>query len=182
MTRGQRLKALWSRIDAYVWNVLVMVIVAAASAGLVNWFNAHERVVLMDQFPVVRSEERAACTREFAAKMDGLTALNKQQGAASLDIKRQSEATLATLQALQIWLSRRATVNDQQAASMLKQSRAAAVAAATAAQKTDAVEQQVNVAVVKANDAANTAKAVDKKLETATRPALPAKPWIGNQR
>ncbi|AMM14259.1 hypothetical protein AX768_09275 [Burkholderia sp. PAMC 28687] len=189
MTRGQRLKAFWHRYDLYVGNALLVAISLAVGAGLMNWFNARERSVLIDRFPVVRAEERAACTREFSAQISGLQAtgsardeLMQQVKGDMTDIKTLMKTTNELAAYTLRFLGDRAKVNDQRTTAMLKQTKEAAQAATVAAQKTEAVEQKVNVVAGEAHEAANTAKAVDKKLETATRPALPAKPWIGNQR
>jgi len=150
---------------------------------------ADERTELIRHFPVVRSEERAACMREYSAQIDGLKATaaarderDKQTAADVADMKSLMKTTNDLAAYTLRFLGDRARVNDEHTAAMLKQTREAA-AAATAAQKTTVqVEQKVNVAAVKADEAASTAKAVDKKLDTATHPALPAKPWAGSYR
>ena len=152
-----------------------------------NW--QAERTAYVKAMPVVRAEERAACMREYSAQIDGLKAtaaardaLDRQTAADVADMKSLMKTTNDLAAYTLRFLGDRARVNDQQSAAMLKQTREAA-AAATAAQKTTAqVEQKVNVAAVKADEAASTAKAVDKKLDTAPRPALPAKPWSGGYR
>lgn len=189
MTRGQRLKAFWHRYDLYVGNVLLVVISLAVGAGLMNWFNSSERSVLIERFPVVRAEERAACTREFSAQIAGLQATGAvrdqlvQQLTADMGdikglIKTNNELSAYTLR----FLGDRAKHNDQVNAAVLKQTKVAADAATDAKQTAQASDQKLNVVAVEARDAKQTAQAVGKQLETATRPALPAKPWIGNNR
>jgi uncharacterized iron-regulated protein len=138
--------------------------------------------VLIDRFPKVRAEERAACTREFTAQINGLTALNEQGRQALDDIRAQMEDTHDVVAYTLRFLGDRARLTDARQAALIKQTRQAAAAATIAAQKTEAVEQKVTVATAKAVEAASTAKAVDKKLDTAVRPPLPPQPWIGNRR
>lgn len=148
-----------------------------------------ERATLMKGFPVARAEERAACMREYSTQIAGLKAIAEardaqatQTAADVADMKSLMKTTNELAAYTLRFMGDRARVNDQQSAVMLKQTHEAVVAA-TAAQKTTVqVEQKVNVAAVKADEAASTAKAVDKKLDTATRPALPAKPWSGGYR
>lgn len=187
MTRSQRLKSLWTQIDSYVWNILVMLVVAATSAGLMNWFNSHQRAVLLDRFPIVREQERKSCEKEFAAKTESL---QKQLDAASArlgdfgDIKKlvqdSHDVNTRTLQ----FMNDRAKVADRNAATQLKETKVAAAAAVDAKQKTEQVGAKVEVAVAKADEAASAVKQVDKKLETAVHPtaAVPPTPWIGNRR
>jgi len=184
MTRSQRLKALWTRIDSYVWNILVMLVVAATSAGLMNWFNSHQRAVLLDRFPIVRAQERLSCEKEYAAQITGLRALAAERDKREAD---QSKA-MADLHELTAYILRflgdRARVADRNAAVQLKEAKAAAAAAVDAKQKTEQVSAKVEVAVAKADEAASAVKQVDKKLETAVHPtaAVPPTPWIGNRR
>lgn len=56
-------KAPWYRIDIYVGCLLIIVASAAARAAGMNWFDARERMTLLERFPVKCAEERAACTR-----------------------------------------------------------------------------------------------------------------------
>jgi len=150
---------------------------------------AAERAAYIKGVPVARAEERAACMREYTAQIDGLKAtaaardaLDKQTAADVADMKSLMKTTNDLAAYTLRFLGDRARVNDAQSAAMLKQAREAAVAA-TAAQKTTVqVEQKVNVAAVKADEAASTAKAVDKKLDSATHAPLPAKPWAGSYR
>jgi trans-2-enoyl-CoA reductase len=144
--------------------------------------DSDERAVLIDRFPKVRAEERAACTREFTAQINGLTALNEQGRQALDDIRAQMEDTHDVVAYTLRFLGDRARLTDARQAALIKQTRQAAAAATIAAQKTEAVEQKVTVATAKAVEAASTAKAVDKKLDTAVRPPLPPQPWIGNRR
>jgi hypothetical protein len=189
MTKGERLKAVWHRVDLYVGNVLLVVIVAAVSALLMNWFNSHERSVLIDRFPVVRAEERAACTREFSAKLDtaqatatGAAALQKQTAADMTDLKALMKTTNDLVAYTLRFLGDRAKHADQVNATVLKQTKVAAEAAVDAKQTAKESDQKLSAVAVEAHDAKQTATAVGKQLETATRPPLPAKPWIGNQR
>jgi hypothetical protein len=144
--------------------------------------DAEERANLVARFPIVKEQERAACTREFTAKVDGLERVNKQ-ATDDLAAMKQSIGDTNQIVAYTLrWLGDRAKLNDARQAVIIKQAREAAVAANAAAQKTEVVEQKVNVATAKAVEAASTAKAVDKKLETAVQPPQPAQPWIGNRR
>jgi hypothetical protein len=170
MTRFERLARLWYRISAFVGIFLLLVSAFAAGCALMYWLDKGERMQLVQRFPAVRAEERAACVREFTARLDGVA-----------DLKSQMETTNKLAQATLQFLGDRARINDKRAAVMLQQSRAAAAAATAAAQRTEQVDQKVSVAVVKADEAASTAKAVDKKLDTATHPPLPAKPWAGSR-
>jgi hypothetical protein len=188
---GESLKATWFRIDIYVGCFLVIVASAAAGAAVMNWFNARERITLIERFPVVRAEERAACTREFSAQIDGLKRLNEQGAQALVALQSQMNDTHNVVAYTLRFLGDRAKISDARTAAMLKQARAAAVAANTAAEKTEAVaqktevvEQKVTVAATKADEAASTAKATEKKLDTATHPTavVPSTPWAGNRR
>jgi hypothetical protein len=147
---------------------------------------ADERSALMKRFPVVRAEERAACTREYSAQIDGLKATaaardarDEQTASDVADMKTLMKTTNDLAAYTLRFLGDRARVNDARTATMLKQTREAVVAATAAQQTTVQVEKKVNVAAVKADEAASTAKAVDRKLDTATHPALPSKPWAG---
>lgn len=168
-------------------KLLVAVAMLAAVAGFIGaqWqqrVDSNERTVLLDRFPKVRAEERAACTREFAAKVEGLERVN-QRGADDLAAMKQSiDATNQIVAYTLRFLGDRARLTDARQAALIKQARAAAVAANVAAQKTEAVEQKVNVATAKATEAASTAKAVDKKLDTAVQPPKSPQPWAGNRR
>lgn len=157
------------------------------SAERADW--AAERAGYIKSVPVARAEERAACMREYTAQIDGMKAtaaardaLDRQTAADVADMKSLMKTTNDLAAYTLRFLGDRARVNDAQSAAMLKQAREAAVAA-TAAQKTTVqVEQKVNVAAVKADEAASTAKAVDRKLDSATHAPLPAKPWAGSYR
>jgi hypothetical protein len=168
-------------------KLLVAVALIAAVAGFIGaqWqqrVDADERAVLIDRFPKVRAEERAACTREFTAQVDGLKAVN-ERGAVDLAAMKQSIADTNQIVAYTLrFLGDRARLTDARQTALIKQARQAAVAASVAAQKTEVVEQKVNVATAKAAEAASTAKAVDKKLDTAVQPPKPALPWAGNRR
>lgn len=189
MTGGQRLKTFWNRYDLYVGNVLLVVTSLGVGAGVMNWLNSHERSVLIDRFPIVRAEERAACTREFSAQLTsvrnaaaGSAALAKQTADDMTDLKALMKTTNDLAAYTLRFLGDRAKHADQVNATVLKQTKVAAEAAVDAKQTAQAADQKLNVVAGEAHDAKQTAQAVDKKLETATRPALPAKPWIGNQR
>lgn len=181
---GESLKATWFRIDIYVGCFLVVVASALAGAAGMNWFNARERMTLIERFPVVRAEERAACTREFTAQINGLKQLNEQGAQALIDLKAQMSDTHEVVAYTLRFLGDRARVTDARTAAMLKQTRQAAAAASVAAAKTEVVEQKVAVAASKADEAASTAKATEKKLDTATHPTavVPSTPWAGNRR
>ncbi|QGZ56766.1 hypothetical protein [Paraburkholderia acidiphila] len=180
MTKGQRLKALWHRIDIFVLFAMIVLLAMAAGAAVMNWINQRERMQLVDRFPLVRSEEREACVREFQGKIEDLTRLN-QHDAAALDELRTQMADTHELAAYTLrFLGDRARITDARTAAMLKQAREAAQAATAAQQTSVQVERKVTDAATKAGEAASTAQDVSRKLETAVRPPLPAKPWIGN--
>lgn len=170
MTRVERLGNFWHRVSGFIGIFLLLVAAFASGCALMYWLDKSERMQLVQRFPIVRAEERAACVREFTARLDSVA-----------DLKKQMQYTNELAQATLRFLGDRARINDEHTAAMLKQARAAAAAATTAAQRTEQVDQKVSVAVVKADEAASTAKAVDKKLDTATHPPLPAKPWIGTR-
>lgn len=179
MTKSEHIKAVWHRVDLYVINVLVVLLAGAVGAAIMNWLNSIERMQLIDRFPTVRAEERASCVREFKGKIDDLTRLN-EQGARSLeDLRTQMSDTHEITAYMLRYLGDRAKVTDARTAAMLKQTRAAAAAANAAQQTSVQVEQKVAVAASKAGEAASTAQAVSKKLDTAVHPPQPAKPWAG---
>ncbi|BCF88657.1 hypothetical protein [Paraburkholderia largidicola] len=186
MTKGEHIKAVWFRVDLYIINVLVVLLAGAVGAAIMNWMNSAERTLLVARFPVVRAEERAACTREFSSQINGLKStlaareeMDKRTAADVADMKTLMQTTNELAAYTLRFLGDRARVNDQRTAAMLKQTKEAA-AAASAAQKTTAtVEQKVTDVAVKTDEAASTVQAVSKKLDTAVRPALPAKPWAG---
>ncbi|MEX3967254.1 hypothetical protein AB4Y42_34355 [Paraburkholderia sp. EG286B] len=180
MTKGQRLKAFWHRIDIFVLFAMVVLLAMAAGASVMNWVNQRERMQLVDRMPLVRSEEREACVREFKGRIDDLTKMNQHDAAALDDLRNQMADTRELAAYTLRFLGDRARISDATTAAMLKQARQAA-AAATAAQQTSAqVEKKVSATATKVDEAASTAQAVSRKLDTAVRPALPAKPWIGN--
>ncbi|WP_321904371.1 hypothetical protein [Paraburkholderia tropica] len=180
MTKGQRLKAVWQRVDIFVLFAMVVLLAMAAGAAVMNWINQRERMQLIDRFPVVRAEERAACVREFTGRINDLTKLN-QQGAASLaDLRQQMADTHELARFTLQFLGDRARISDAKSAAMLKQTREAAQAATAAQQTSVQVERKVAAAASKADEAASTAQDVSRKLDTAVRPPLPAKPWVGN--
>ncbi|POR52742.1 hypothetical protein B0G62_10439 [Paraburkholderia eburnea] len=179
MTNGQRLKLFWHRIDVFVLSTLVVLLAMAAGAGVMNWLNQRERMQLVDRFPAVRAEERAACVHEFQGRIDDLTQLNERSAQALADLRSLIKDTHDVAQYTLRFLGDRARISDQHTTAVLQQARQAAQAA-TAAQQTSAqVERKVAVAAAKADEAASTAQAVSQKLDTATRPALPGRPWAG---
>ncbi|MDR5761970.1 hypothetical protein [Caballeronia sp. LZ035] len=178
----EKLNHWWRQFKLLIAVGLLVLVAGFAGAQWQSRADADERAVLIERFPKVRAEERAACTREFTAQVDGLTALNEQGKRALDDIRAQMEDTHEVVAYTLRFLGDRAKVNDARTAAMLKQTRAAAAAATTAAEKTESVEQKVTVATAKAVEAASTAKAVDKKLDTAVQPPQPAQPWVGNRR
>ncbi|MDR5772073.1 MULTISPECIES: hypothetical protein [unclassified Caballeronia] len=172
----------WQQVKLLVAVGLLVVVAGFVGAQVQQRLDAEERANLVARFPIVKEQERAACTREFTAKIDGLERVNKQ-ATDDLAAMKQSVGDTNQIVAYTLrWLGDRAKLNDARQAALIKQAREAAVAANAAAQKTDVVEQKVNVATAKAVEAASTAKAVDKKLETAVQPPQPAQPWIGNRR
>ncbi|WP_438396504.1 hypothetical protein [Caballeronia sp. DA-9] len=143
-----------------------------------------ERNSLNAKFPDVRADERLKCTREYDAKLEGMQKLSKQQADDMADMKRLMQ-TINDLASYTLrYLGDRAKVADQRNAAMLKQTKVAAAAAIDAKQTAEQVDQKVNVAVTKADEAASAVKSVDKKLDTATHgtAAVPPTPWIGNRR
>lgn len=175
MTKGQRLKLLWQRIDIFVLFAMLVLLAMATGAAVMNWINQRERMQLVDRFPTVRAEERAACVREYDARLSSLSQIQKQIDTTNRAVDDTNKIVAYTLR----FLGDRAKLTDARNRAVLEQARAAAVAASAAAEKTAQVEQKVTVAAVKADEAASTAKAVDKKLDTAVHPPLPARPWAG---
>jgi RNase H-fold protein (predicted Holliday junction resolvase) len=144
--------------------------------------NAVEQQALIDKFPIARADERAKVMKEYAAISAERDKREAAQTQAMADLKQQM-AEMHDLNAYTLrFLGDRAKINDMRNAAMLKQTAAATQAAVTVQRTAEQIDQKVNVAVVKADEAAKTAKAVDKKLETAVQPPQSAKPWIGNQR
>ncbi|MDR5784052.1 hypothetical protein QCE63_32040 [Caballeronia sp. LZ065] len=143
---------------------------------------AKERAGYIKRFPEVRTETRNACVAEYEGKVQQLQQQNQQNAQALSDLRSLITDTHDVAQYTLRFLGDRAKLTDARQATLIKQTREAAAAATVAAAKTEVVEQKVNVAASKADEAAITAKAVDKKLETAVHPALPAQPWIGNRR
>lgn len=173
----------WWRASKLLIAVCLLVLVAGfAGAQWQSRADADERAVLISRFPTVRADERRACEREFTAKVAGLEGMNQQATQALSDIRAQMEDTHEVVAYTLRFLGDRAKVTDARQAALIKQARQAAAAATVAAQKTEAVEQKVTVATAKAVEAASTAKAVDKKLDTAVQPPLPPQPWVGNRR
>ncbi|SAK71358.1 hypothetical protein AWB80_03811 [Caballeronia pedi] len=173
----------WWRASKLLIAVGLLVLVAGfAGAQWQSRADADERAALLDRFPIVRKQEREACVREFSAQVSGLKALNEQGAKALDDIRAQMEDTHEVVAYTLRFLGDRAKLTDARQAALIKQARQAAAAATAAAQKTEVVEQKVSVATAKATEAATTAKAVDKKLESAVQPPLPVQPWAGNRR
>ncbi len=143
-----------------------------------------ERAGYIKRFPEVRAETRNACVAEYEGKVQQLQQLNEQSAQSLADLKKQMDDTHELAAYTLRFLGDRARINDQRTAAMLKQSKVAAAAAVDAKQTVEKVDQKVNVAVVKADEAASAVKSVGKKLETATHPtaAVPPTPWAGNRR
>jgi len=177
-----RINHWWQQIKLLVAVAMLILVAGFVGAQWQQRADSDERAVLIDRFPKVRAEERAACTREFTAQIDGLKAVN-ERGAADLAAMKQSIADTNQIVAYTLrFLGDRARLTDARQAALIKQARAAAAAASVAAEKTEVVEQKVSVATAKAVEAASTAKAVDKKLDNAVQPMLPAQPWAGTRR
>lgn len=180
----------WWRLVRLLFGFALLLSVAGfVGAQWQQRLDSEERSVLVARFPIVKEQERAACTREFTAKVEGLERVNKQVAQALADNRAQMDDMHELAAYTLRFLGDRAKLNDARQADVIKQARAAAAAANTAAkksevvvQKTEVVEQKVNVATVNAAEAASTAKAVNKRLDTAVQPPQTAKPWIGNQR
>ena len=177
-----RINHWWQQVKLLVAVGLLVLVAGFFGAQWQQRVDADERALLIDRFPKVRAEERAACTREFTAQIEGMKAVN-ERGAADLAAMKQSIADTNQIVAYTLrFLGDRAKLTDARQAAVIKQARAAAAAASVAAQKTEVVEQKVSIATAKAVEAASTAKAVDKKLDRAVQPQLPAQPWAGNKR
>jgi hypothetical protein len=177
-----RLNHWWQQSKLLVAVGLLVLVAGFLGAQWQQRVDADERAVLIGRFPKVRAEERAACTREFTAKIEGLERVN-QRGADDLAAMKQSIADTNQIVAYTLrFLGDRARLTDARQTALIKQARQAAVAASVAAQKTEVVEQKVAVATAKATEAASTAKAVDKKLDSAVQLPKPALPWAGNRR
>jgi hypothetical protein len=172
----------WRQIKLLVAVAMLILVAGFAGAQWQSRADSEERATLIARFPIVKEQERAACTREFTAKIDGLELVNKQGGESLAALKAQMQDMHEIVAYTLRYLGDRAKLNDARQAAIIKQAREAATAANAAAQKTDVVEQKVNVATAKAVEAASTAKAVDKKLETAVQPPLPPQPWMGGNR
>ena len=176
----------WTSVKPFAAISLLLVVSGFAGAQWQSRLDGSERGALVARFPKVRSEATAAatqaCQATFAAQVTGLTKSNKQyaEDMASLRALMQTTNDLAayTLR----FLGDRAKVADQHSAAVLKQTKEATAAAVDAAQKIVPLEQKVNVAVMKSDEAVVTTKALDKKLDTATHPVLTSKPWIGGRR
>lgn len=126
----------------------------------------------------VRIEERSTC----ASRIEGMQKLSKQQTDDMADMKRLMQTTNDLAAYTLRFLGDRARLSDKRDAAMLHQTQAAAEAAGQAVQAIKPLEQKVTVAAAKADEAASTAKAVDKKLDHAVQPALPSQPWIGRMK
>lgn len=172
----------WMQVKLLVAVGMLIIVAGFAGAQWQQRADAEERAVLINRFPVVRADERKACEREFTTKVSGLESMNQQATQALLDLRSQMEDTHEVVAYTLRFLGDRAKITDARQAALIKQARQAAAAATVAAQKTDAVEAKVTVATAKAVEAASTARAVDKKLETAVQPPLPAQPWAGTRR
>ncbi len=172
----------WRQAKLLVAVVLLVLVAGFVGAQWQSRTDADERAALLNRFPIVRKQEREACVREFSAQMAGLKALNEQGTRALDDIRLLITDTHDVAQYTLRFLGDRAKLTDARQAALIKQTRQAAAAATAAAQKTELVEQKVTVATAKAVEAATTAKAVDKKLDSAVQPPLPAQPWAGTRR
>jgi transketolase len=147
-----------------------------------NWNN--ERAAYIKRFPEVRAETRNACVAEYQDKVQQLQQQNQQSAQSLADLKSQMNETHELAAYTLRFLGDRAKLTDQRSAAMLKQTKVAAAAAVDAKETVEKVDQKVNVAVVKADEAASAVKSVGKKLETATHPtaAVPPTPWAGSRR
>lgn len=177
---------IWTAAKPFVAISLLLVVAGFAGAQWQSILDSDERRALVERFPKVRKEAAAAATQAcqamFTAQITGLTGSNKQYAEDMQDLKVLMQTTNDLAAYTLRFLGARAKVADQHSAAMLKQTKEATAAAVDAAQKIAPLEQKVNAAVMKSDEAVVTTKALDKKLETATRPALPAKPWIGDHR
>lgn len=172
----------WRQAKLLVAVTLLILVAGFAGAQWQQRSDAEERATLISRFPVVRADERRACEREFGSQIAGLQRLNEQGSRALADLRGQMDETHEVVAYTLRYLGDRAHINDKRQAEIIAQARKAATAANVAVQKTEVVAQQVNVATAKAVEAASTAKAVDKKLDTAVQPPQPPQPWAGNRR
>jgi Tfp pilus assembly protein PilO len=159
----------WRQIKLLVAVAMLILVAGFAGAQWQSRADSEERATLIARFPIVKEQERAACTREFTAKIDGLELVNKQGGESLAALKAQMQDMHEIVAYTLRYLGDRAKLNDARQAAIIKQAREAATAANAAAQKTDVVEQKVNVATAKA-------------VETAVQPPLPPQPWMGGNR
>jgi hypothetical protein len=176
----------WTAVKPFAAISLLLVVSGFAGAQWQSRLDGAERQALIARFPKVREEAasaaRQACQATFAAQITGLTTSNKQYSDDMQSLRALMQTTNELAAYTLRFLGARAKVADQHSAAVLKQTKEATAAAVDAVQKIAPLEQKVNVAVMKSDEAVVTTKALDKKLETATRPALPAKPWIGDHR
>lgn len=155
------------------------------SAERFNW--KIERAAYIARYPVVRKQERESCTREYEAQLAGVRSLSKQQTDDMADMKKQMQTTNDLAAYTLRFLGDRAKVADQHSAAVLKQTKEATAAAVDAVHKIVPLEQKVNAAVMKSDEAVVNTKALDKKLETATRPrasgqAMDRRPPVAHKR
>ncbi|AQG98358.1 hypothetical protein A9R05_05605 [Burkholderia sp. KK1] len=176
----------YKRFAGLIAILLIGVSVFFAGMATMYWINRGERMQLLGRFPAARATAAASATEaadaRYAVEIGSLKAQNESLKQSQEIIARSVADTNAIAAYTLRFLGDRARINDARQATLMKQAKEATAAASAAAQKTEAVEQKVAVAATKADEAANTAKAVDKKLETATHPALPAQPWAGSRR
>lgn len=180
------IKKAYKRFAGLASILLIMLSIFFAGMAVMYWINRAERMQLVNRFPQARATAAASATEAADAKYATQIASLKSENATlkqSQELIAKSVADTNQIASYTLrFLGDRAKLTDARQAALIKQTKQAAEAATVAAQKTEAVEQKVNVAASKADEAASTAKAVDKKLDTAVHPALPPQPWAGNRR
>lgn len=184
----EKIKRAWQRFAGLASILLIMVSLFFAGMAVMYWIDRNERMQIMGRFPAARAAAAASATEAAEAKsaieISSLKAQNsslrESQRLIAQSVDETHELAAYTLR----FLGDRAKINDAHQAALIKQAKEAAVAATVAAKKTEVVEQKVTVAASKADEAASTAKAVDKKLDTATHPTavVPPTPWAGSRK
>jgi hypothetical protein len=162
-------------------SVLILLIIAAGGGGYVlcALHDQSERSVLYGRIVSARTAERNSCVREYDARIEGINQLGKErddrEAAQATQLAQQAglmHETLDLIHELRKFLDSRAKVSD-----------AALVTAKTNSKQTgqllrtvEAVEIKATAAAAKVDETAIAVKSVNKKLDTATRPTLPAVP------
>lgn len=177
---------IWTSVKPFAAISLLLIVSGFVGAQWQSRLDGNERGALVARFPKVRLEAATAatlaCQQTFAAQIKGLTASNKQYTEDMANLRSLMQTTNDLAAHTLLFLGDRAKVADEHSAAVLKQTKEATAAAVDAAHKIAPLEQKVNVAVMKSDEAVTTTKALDKKLDVSPHPAVPAKPWIGSHR